>query len=154
MSPTPDVERIASRQTWDEFESFTDRAFQSLGFQTTRNLRLKKPRMQIDLLASRNGTTFVIDCKHWKRTAGKGSMLRVAKKQLSRADRMAENGVFGRLVPMILTWRDEAIFVLENGVPVVPIHRLTDFVLNWDRADSHVLVLKSEVQQKILTGSG
>jgi hypothetical protein len=110
--------------------------------------------MQIDLVASKNGTTFVVDCKHWKRTVGKGSMLRVARMQLHRADRMAEDGLFGKLVPMILTWRDEAIFVLENGVPVVPIHRLTDFMLNWDRADSNVLVLESEVQQKVLTGSG
>jgi Holliday junction resolvase-like predicted endonuclease len=110
--------------------------------------------MQIDLIASKSGTTFVVDCKHWKRTVGKGSMLRVAKEQLRRANRMAEDGLFDKLVPMILTWRDEAIFVLENGVPVVPIHRLTDFMLNWDRADSEVLVLESEVHQRILGGSG
>jgi len=139
---------------WREFEAFVEKLFVSFGFETLPNYRLQKPRMQVDLVASKNETTFVIDCKHWKRTAGRGSMLRIAKKQLRRAHRMAEDGAFGELVPMILTWRDEALFVLENGVPVVPIHRLSDFVLNWDRADSQILVLKSKVQQKILTSSG
>ena len=154
MTLTPDLERIASLQSWEEFEGFSDQAFQSLGFETKRNYRLKKPGVQIDLLASRNGTTFVVDCKHWKRTVGKGSMLRVAKNQVHRADRIAADGVFRKLVPMILTWRDESLFILENGVPIVPIHRLADFVLNWDCPGSEILVLEGESQQRTLSGSG
>lgn len=110
--------------------------------------------MQIDLVASKNGTTFLVDCKHWKRTVGRGSMMRVAESQVRRADRVAADGVFRRLVPIILTWRDESLFILENGVPVVPIHRLADFILNWDMANARILIVHPEECQKVLTSSG
>jgi len=110
--------------------------------------------MQVDLVASKSGTTFVVDCKHWKRTVGSGTMLRVAKKQALRARRMASQGLFQRIVPIVVTWRDEAVFVLDNGVPIVPIHRLADFVLNWEHTESSILVLESELHQSLLQGSG
>ncbi len=80
--------------------------------------------------------------------------MRVAESQVRRADRVAADGVFRRLVPIILTWRDESLFILENGVPVVPIHRLADFILNWDMANARILIVHSEERQKVLPSSG
>ncbi len=110
--------------------------------------------MEIDLVASGNGVTFAIDCKHWKRTVGQASMSKIAERQALRASRMASESLFPKIIPVILTWRDESLFVLKNGVPVVPIHRLADFILNWEVAGSPILVFKSILHQKPLFQSG
>ncbi len=153
MPPSPDPEKIASGQNWAEFEAFSKRVFLSFGFSTVKNYRLKKPRMEVDLLAYGNGLTFAVDCKHWKRTVGHASMLKIAGKQALRAQRIASEGTYRKVMPMILTWRDESLFILDNGVPVVPIHRLADFILNWEQSTFPILVFESEQRQTILSQS-
>jgi len=107
--------------------------------------------MQIDLVASNgHSLAFVVDCKHWKRTVGPAIMTPISNRQLIRAKRLAAEGQFRKVVPLILTWRDESLFILENGVPVVPIHRLSDFVLNWEQTDEPILVLKGNSFHKTL----
>jgi hypothetical protein len=106
--------------------------------------------VEVDLVAYGNDVTFAVDCKHWKRTVGRGSMARLAEKQILRARHVSMEGRFRRVVPMILTWRDEALFVLESGVPIVPVHRLTDFVLNWEQSAGSLLVFESHSTQRSL----
>jgi Holliday junction resolvase-like predicted endonuclease len=136
-----DLESQTSELTWHEFEVFSERAFSSAGFFVTRNFRVKKPRMEIDLLAIKGSLAFCVDCKHWKRTVGQGSMLRISESQVLRSERLLSPFGFSRIVPMILTLKDESLGILENGVPIVPIHRLADFLLNWET--SEILVLSS-----------
>ncbi|HZW55598.1 MAG TPA: restriction endonuclease [Nitrososphaerales archaeon] len=137
-----DPEMISSRLDWKEFEGLASRALESLGFRTRRNERFVKPRMEIDLLADRDGTAFAIDCKHWKRTVGRSTMLRISQKQISRSKRVIEELDFQRVVPTILTWHDEMLHILESGVPIVPIHKLSDFILNWESCGDGLLVLR------------
>jgi hypothetical protein len=151
---SPDPERIASDQNWIEFEGFSNRIFSSFGFKTLRNYRMKKPRMEIDLVAFGNGLSFAVDCKHWKRTVGPASMTKIAEKQVIRARRMALDGQFGRVIPVILTWRDESLYVLDSGVPIVPIHRLSDFILNWEESGTPIVVFEPESTQKVLPHTG
>lgn len=101
-------------------------------------------------MATSNAVTFAVDCKHWKRTVGRASMSRIAEKQSARAFRMASEGQFRRVVPLILTWKDEMLFVLRNGVPVVPIHALADFILNWEQSTEEIAVFESEALQRSL----
>jgi hypothetical protein len=136
--------------TWKEFEAFSEIAFSSVGYHVTRNFRLKKPRMEIDLLASKGSLAFSVDCKHWKRTVGQGSMQRISERQVSRSRRLLSPTGFTKIVPLILTLRDESLGVLENGVPVVPIHRLGDFLLNWE-SSTDILVLRASEQRDSLT---
>src|SRR5713226_1429159 len=104
-----DLEAFGLKQNWKEFESFVDQIFVSFGFQTVRNYRLKKPAMEIDLIASKYGTAFAIDCKHWKRTAGYSTMDRISRMQIARANRILESGLWSDVIPMIMTLRDESI---------------------------------------------
>jgi Holliday junction resolvase-like predicted endonuclease len=148
-----DLETISLGLDWREFEAFAEKIFASFGFATTRNLRLIKPKMEIDLVASREGFSFVVDCKHLKRTVGSASMTRIGKRQADRAMRVASNGSVRKVMPMILTLRDESLFVLENGVPVVPIHRLSDFILNWEETTAEILIFEGNEIQKTLPSS-
>jgi len=132
-----DLERTSSLLDWREFENFARLAFESFGYQTRKNYFLRKPRMEIDLLGIRGELAFAVDCKHWKRTAGHAAMLRVGERQIERSLRLL--GSFRSVIPLVLTWHDEMLQILENGVPVVPVHRLEDFLLNWESSDILVL---------------
>src|SRR5487761_747642 len=135
-----DVESFCSELDWKQFEALTRRAFESFGFNVECNYRLKKPRIEVDVLALRNGRGFAVDCKHWKRTAG-GSMLGVAEKQIERAKRLIRRKELKEVVPLIVTWHEETVRVLENGVPVVPIQKLADFILNFEPSAERMLVI-------------
>ena len=135
-----DPESISARLDWKQFEELTEKAFALFGFETFKNFRMTRPRMEVDLLAMRNELAFAVDCKHWKRTVGRGAMLRIGDRQILRSKRLLGHRGLSRVVPVILTWHDELLGVLDNGVPIVPIHRLTDFVMNWESA-SQILVL-------------
>lgn len=141
---------FSSNLDWKEFESYAESAFSAFGFKTQRNVRFRKPRAEIDLVASKSGTAFAVDCKHWKRTVGHASMLGISNRQLTRAKRLLEEGNDRRVIPVVVTLRDESLYILENGVPVVPIHRISDFILNWENALGEIVVLHSESKQKKL----
>ena len=139
MSKSIDLESLSYSLPWKDFEEFSESIFQSFGYSTRRNFRLKKPRMEVDLLAERNRIAFAVDCKHWKRTVGHASMVSISEKQALRAKRIADDSAFEKVMPVVLTWRDESLFILENNVPIVPISRLSDFILNWDTSEWKIL---------------
>jgi hypothetical protein len=114
--------------------------------------------MELDLVASRGkDLAFAVDCKHWRRTVGQASMTKISERQLMRARRLAAEGLYERVVPVILTWRDESLFILRNRIPIVPIHSLQDFILNWEQSDEPILVIEGKPSQNLdnyASGSG
>ena len=134
MSRDLDKERFGASLDWKQFEGFAELEFRSFGYETVRNFRVKKPRLEIDLLARSNKTAFAVDCKHWKRTVGHSAMLSISDKQIDRCKKVVSLGLAEKLIPVVLTLHDECLLVLENGVPIVPIQKISDFVLNWDSA--------------------
>ena len=136
--------------SWKEFEAFSHRIFESSGFETRKNFRLRKPSAEIDILAIRVDFAFAIDCKHWKRTVGNASMTKIAERQIARAMRLLQLGELQKVAPMILTWRDEMLYLLANRVPVVPIRRLPDFLLNYEASMTPILTISSSDRQQRL----
>ncbi len=149
--PSLDLEAFSSSLDWRQFESFAEFAFKSFGYQTVRNFRIPEPRMEIDLLAISDKATFAVDCKHWKRTVGHAAMVALAKKQIERTKKLVQKGQASNVVPIILTLHDEFLTVLENGVAVVPVHKLSDFILNWDSSEKKVKVIKSRKRKTLST---
>jgi Holliday junction resolvase-like predicted endonuclease len=145
-----DPEADGKELNWREFEEFVESAFISLGFQTRRNARFRKPAAEIDLVAKRNGLVFAVDCKHWKRTVGNAAMSSVGERQIIRARRLAEENGVQMVIPVIVTLHDERLQVLENGVPIVPVYKISDFVLNWENARGEILILTSTEHQERL----
>ena len=103
--------------------------------------------MELDLVASRGELAFAIDCKHWKRTVGNSTMTRISESQIARANRILETGFWSKVIPIIMTLRDESLFILENGVPIVPVSKLFDFILNWEESEGTILALRSLEKQ-------
>lgn len=145
-----DAELISNDMSWKEFEAFVESAFIAFGYSTERNVRFKKPRAEIDLVCTRNGLAFSIDCKHWKRTVGHSSMLGISERQLKRSFRAAEKVGITKVIPLVVSLRDESLLILENGVAIVPIHRLSDFILNWDWASDQLKIIEPQELQLTL----
>jgi len=103
--------------------------------------------MEVDLVASRGDLAFAIDCKHWKRTVGFATMTRISTLQIARANRILETGLWSNVIPVVMTLRDESLFILENGVPIVPVSKLFDFILNWEESSAAILSLRASVKQ-------
>ena len=141
-APALDLENLSSKLDWKQFEGFCELAIKSFGYSTIRNYRLKKPRLEIDLIAFRGKIAFAADCKHWKRTVGQSAMLRVAEMQIERCKRVVAVEEFEEIIPIILTLHEESIHLLENGVPLVPIRKIQDFMLNWDAFSERLLVIQ------------
>lgn len=138
----PDIEELSSNLNWKEFEELAESVFKSFGFSTFRNYRLRQPRAEIDLIAAKSGIAFVIDCKHWKRAVGRATMIGISERQIKRAQRIIGLENIQRAIPIILTLHDEFLQVLENGTPIVPIHKISDFVLNWEVAPEIKVISK------------
>jgi len=93
---------------------------------------LKRPTAEIDILATRDGLGFAIDCKHWKRTVGSVTMQKISERQIKRAQRIVQQENVQKVIPVILTLHDESLYILENGTPIVPIQKISDFILNFE----------------------
>lgn len=136
-----DLADLTSKLDWRQFEGLASFAFKSFGFKVLKNYRMTKPRMEVDLVAIRNSKAFAADCKRWRRTVGETVMLIAAGKQIERSKRILYKEELDQVVPMVITWREESVRVLENGVPIVPICKLSDFILNFEASGERILVI-------------
>jgi hypothetical protein len=124
-----DAQGIAKELTWGEFEDFCAEILRVSGFRVTRNIILKKPRMQIDIIAESPELVLSIDCKHWKKSAGGAVLQRFAASQVSRtvALRLKMKTDDVPIASLILTLTEETPRFV-GGVAVVPLSLLRSFL--------------------------
>ena len=135
-----DSQKVASQLEWDEFEELCARQLYSSGFHVKKNVILTKPRKQIDLLATSSLISLAVDCKHYARAIEPGALERFARDQLERSRLYkAKKSHSGPLLPVILTLVESTTIVVE-GVPVVPIMKLRDFLQTVNPYESLALV--------------
>jgi Restriction endonuclease len=122
------ADKVASHLDWRDFEGFCAGLLAAKGFRVTEDLRLKKPRIQVDVLARSSGMSLLVDCKHWARERGPAALAKAAAMQSSRA--RAIRAQLGHLEPMavvlLVLAPEQARFV--DGAAVVPISTLGDFL--------------------------
>jgi hypothetical protein len=129
-----DLNAVSKSLKWDDFEKFCAMAISASGFKVSRNVRLKKPTRQIDIVAESPSLVLVIDCKHWQRGAGAASLELIASAQVERTKMLVARARPGQKphLPVVLTVFDNQVRV-TLGVPVVPIHMLKDFLTSVNR---------------------
>lgn len=123
-----DIERASEHLSWKDFEKLASEVLSSLGYRTQTNVRLKKPRMEIDVVGVSSGFAVAVDCKHWSRSSP-SSIAAFAKKQAARAERLLERGRISQAVPVIMTLHAGSVRFV-GGVPVVPVHKFRSFVMD------------------------
>ena len=119
------IDEISRSLSWKDFESLAAEILDGSEFETTRNLILTKPRMQIDVVGVKSDVAILIDCKHWKR-ASQSSLEKAVKKQIERAKRFIKSQNVVAAIPAIVTlYQEEMRFI--NKVPIIPIFQLRSF---------------------------
>lgn len=131
-----EVEQVSRMLAWKDFEQLASRILELSGYRTFTNLRLKRPRMEIDVIGfdPSSGLALIVDCKHWEHT-NLSLISKYTIKQLYRAEmllrRSHENefwkGKVLKAVAVILTLRSEKLKFI-SGVPIVPVRQFAAFV--------------------------
>jgi len=119
------IDEVSRSLDWKDFESLAAEILEASEFETTRNLILTKPRMQIDVVGVKSDVAILIDCKHWKR-ASHSSLEKAVKKQIERTKRFLKTENVKIAIPAIVTLYQEELMFIDK-VPVIPIFQLSSF---------------------------
>lgn len=136
-----DVERVSSLLQWKEFEGIAAVAFERNGYTVKKNLRFKHRgrRWEMDIVGVKRPLLVCVDCKHWHHGLHMSALERIVKEQIVRTSALAKslpNPAFkienvswsrARFVPVILSLTVDK-FKFYNGVPIVPVLQLQDFL--------------------------
>ncbi len=120
------IDEVSAQINWKDFEILVAEMLGSKGFETIRNLILKNPRMEIDVIGMKMGIDIVIDCKHWKRTSI-SSLQTAVDKQIERTKRYISHTKGNIAIPTIVTLYQEKVDFVKK-VPIVPIQKFSSFV--------------------------
>jgi len=123
-----DVEDLSKMLGWKDFELLAASILDASGYATHHGLRLKKPRMEIDVVGIRDGMALLIDCKHWKRSSP-SEMKKFASMQTKRAEAFvrAKEEQIKFAIPAILTLHMEST-TFADSVPIIPVVKLRSFL--------------------------
>lgn len=140
-----DARLVSEHLSWQDFEGLASEILSSFGYATITNMRLKRPRIEIDVVGISSDMAILVDCKHWKRP--NGSLIAVfAKKQEARALRLIrEDPRIKSAVPVILTLNTESIRFVE-GVPVVPVIQFRSFLADLQSHLSEIRVIRKPMK--------
>ncbi len=120
------IEEISTHLNWKDFESLVAEVLESKDFATIKNLFLKNPKMEIDVVGIKLGVAILIDCKQWKRYSTY-ALNNAFKKQIERTKRYVAQTKDSMAIPVIVTlYQDKLDFI--NKVPIVPIFQFSSFI--------------------------
>jgi Holliday junction resolvase-like predicted endonuclease len=136
-----DVERVARKLDWREFEELVLEALNANNYKTWRHLvfKHKKSRYEIDVIGVKEPLLICVDCKHWKHGWSVTRIALAARKQLERVEAISKEiaRLEGKLkiknfknvvvMPVILTLADTP-WKIHEGVPIVSILRMRSFL--------------------------
>ena len=120
------IEEASRDVDWKDFEGLVAEILESKNFEVTRNFRMKKPTMEIDVVGIHLGTAVLIDCKHWKRMSN-SALEKIVLKQIDRVKHYVETTNENMAAPVIVTLYQETIKFV-NRVPIVPIMQFSSFI--------------------------
>lgn len=127
MQRGADPEDVSQLLSWKDFEMLAAGVLDADGYATYHTFRLKRPRVEIDVVGIKGEMALLVDCKHWKRSSP-SPLEKFALLQTKRAEVFLK----GRddvtsAVPVILTLHSETTVFAVN-VPVVPIMKFRSFL--------------------------
>jgi Holliday junction resolvase-like predicted endonuclease len=136
-----DLERVSGFLQWKEFEGIAAVALESNGYSVVRNLRFKHGgrRWEIDIVGWRSPIVVCLDCKHWHHGLQRSAAEKIAEQQTIRTRALVMSlpnpavkieflscGT-AKFLPAVLSLTFDK-FKFYEGVPVVPVLQLQDFL--------------------------
>ena len=120
------IEEASRDVDWKDFEGLVAEILESKNFEVTRNFRMKKPTMEIDVVGIHLNTAVLIDCKHWKRMSN-SALEKIVLKQIGRVKHYVTSTNETVAAPVIVTLYQEGVKLI-NKVPIVPIMQFSSFI--------------------------
>ena len=120
------IEEASRDVDWKDFEGLVAEILESKNFEVTRNFRMRKPTMEIDVVGIHLGVAVLIDCKHWKRMSN-SALEKIVLRQIDRVKYYVASTDEVVAAPVIVTlYQEETKFVKK--VPIVPIIQFSSFI--------------------------
>ena len=119
------IDEVSRLLDWQDFESLAAEILEKRDFETTRNVILTKPRMQIDVIGIKSDIAILIDCKHWNNMT-QSALQSAVKKQIERTKQYISKENIKAAIPAIVTLYQHDLQFIDR-VPIIPIHQLDSF---------------------------
>ena len=120
------IEEASRDVDWKDFEGLVAEILESKNFEVTRNFRMRKPTMEIDVVGIHLGVAVLIDCKHWK-SMSNSALDKIVLRQIDRVKHYVASTNEVVAAPVIVTlYQEETKFVRK--VPIVPIIQFSSFI--------------------------
>jgi hypothetical protein len=140
------IDEVSKALSWKDFEEFIATIMIYDGYIVHHNFRLKHPKIEIDILAFKDGKSLAIDCKHWYRSMGLSGISKIVKAQIKRAEKLltsdeAKKFNLSYVIPVIVTLYSERVLFVDK-VPIVPIDKFSNFLNELDGMLDMILIVK------------
>lgn len=119
------IDEVSRELRWQDFESLAAEILEKRDFETTKNVILTKPRMQIDVVGIKSDVAILVDCKHWS-SMTQSSLQSAVKKQIERTKQYLAKEDIRAAIPAIVTLYQHDLQFIDR-VPIIPIHQLDSF---------------------------
>ena len=119
------IDEISRMLEWQDFESLAAEILEKRGFDTTKNVIMKSPRIQIDVVGIKSDIAILIDCKHWS-NMNQSALQEAVKKQVIRTKQFVSKHKVKGAIPAIVTLYQHSVQFIDK-VPIIPIHQLDSF---------------------------
>ncbi len=138
------IEGIIQNMDWKEFEKLIAKILKKHDFNVRNNFRFKtNRRFEIDVLATRNKISLLIDCKKWDRGRYKKTGLKYSveeqKERTRKFKKFLKNNPtiqselkiekITKFIPLLVTWFEEELLEHDH-IFVVPVWKFNEFLLN------------------------
>lgn len=119
------IDEISRMLDWQDFESLAAEILEKRDFDTTKNVIMKSPRIQIDVVGIKSDVAILIDCKHWS-NMNQSALQEAVKKQVIRTKQFVSKHKVKGAIPAIVTLYQHSVQFIDK-VPIIPIHQLDSF---------------------------
>lgn len=151
-----DVETVSHTLQWKEFEAMAAFALESNGYAVQRNLRFKHGgrKWEIDVIGTRKPLAVCIDCKHWHHRLCTATIQKIVNEQINRVHALTgtlPNPIIKITVEPLESFKFLPVIIslivneskFGQGVPIVPILQLQDFLTNLPTNTGSLLCISS-----------
>ena len=153
-----DVETVSKAAGWQEFEQLAESLLKAQGYTTRRHFRYSSlnRRHEVDVVALKKPCLLSVECKRWKRSWQPSGIRKIVASHLVRTHSLSEILHDHRETLCLGDWRTTYILPIilmlgetpsrvEKGVPIVPIHRFKDFLIDLDGHLSEFSIFSCEL---------
>ena len=143
-----DLQRVSEEVVWQNFERLAAFIFEENEFQVeTSKVKTKnKKRRQFDVIAKKEGKTFLVECKKWAGNRYRLSALKSAVRQHKERLEFYNMVTGEHAIPIIVTLIEEEILFYEE-IPIVPISKLNAFINEEDKGFQQLDLAPQAVSQ-------